>query len=318
MMMQRSKSPESTTPARATYRIGPVCVELVTSIPDVAAAYHALYAPFAVDRRSDDGDATYQVRVFRRRSWRSGLAHFHIESDVEDTFTVRRMSRVLPHVEGAVNLCIAHYMPRYLMLHAAALTRNGVGVVIPGGPGFGKTTLAAALTARGWQYASDEFAMIDPRDGSLTPYPKALSIKSGSFELLKAFGVPVGAAPEFDRADKGAIRLLPAAAFRPDAIASRARIALVVFPDMAPDRPPAAALMSQAEGVFEMSRRCFNLLRFRSQAIETLADVAREAPCVRLQTGELDATCRLLERTMDALLEKPDAASPAIQSLHAA
>ncbi|HPF38881.1 MAG TPA: hypothetical protein P5081_21545 [Phycisphaerae bacterium] len=280
---------------RATYQIGSVGVTLVTPIAEVAAAYDALYAPFRMSSGRTD-EASFEVRVDRRRSRRTGLAHYHITSDVEDVFTVRRLSRVLPHVEGAINLCIARYMPRYLLLHAAALTREGVGVIIPGGPGFGKTTLAAALTSRGWKYASDEFAMIDTVDGSIVPYPKALSVKTGSMDLLKSFGLPVDAAPTFDRADKGAIRLLPARAIHADAVASSARIRLVVFPALTPGVEPDVAPMSPAESVFEMSRRCFNLLRFRAEAIGILSRVATSCHSYRLRSGALEATCNLMDR----------------------
>ncbi|MCB9852195.1 MAG: hypothetical protein H6819_03795 [Phycisphaerales bacterium] len=285
---------------RSTYRIGPVRVTLATSEPRVAAAYDALYAPFRINAAEGGTEASFEVRVLRRRSRRTGLSHYHITSDVDDVFTVRKMSRVLPHVEGAVNLCIARFMPRYLLLHAAAMTRDGVGVIIPGGPGFGKTTLAAALTSRGWRYASDEFAMIDGRDGSIVPYPKALSIKSGSFDVLKSFGLPVDAAPTFDRADKGAIRLLPACAIRPDAIASATPIRLIVFPSLMPDAAPVATPMSQAESVFEMSRRCFNLLRFRSEAISLLSRIAKSARSERLQSGDLETTCRIMDRLAES------------------
>lgn len=301
MITTDSISRPSNRPMRSTYRIGPVCVTLVTSDRDVATAYDALYAPFRVEA-ADGGDASFEVRVVRRRSRRTGLSHYHITSDVEDEFTVRRVSRVLPHVEGAVNLCIARFMPRYLLLHAAALTHKGVGVIIPGGPGFGKTTLAAALTARGWQYASDEFAVIDGRNGSIVPYPKALSIKTGSFDVLKSFGLPVDSAPTFDRADKGAIRLLPANAIRHNAIASPATIGLVVFPALTPESAPSPTPMSQAESVFDMSRRCFNLLRFRSEAIGTLSSIAKSAKSYRLRTGDLDATCRIMEQLTDSVL----------------
>lgn len=284
---------------RSVYRIGCVTVELLTSVPEVAAAYRALYGPFAIKEPGTEEDARFQVRVYRKRSWRTGLAHYHIESDVDETFTVRHLSRVMPHVEGAINLCIARTLPRYLLLHAAALTCNGVGVIAPGGPGFGKTTLAAALTSRGWQYGSDEFAMIEPRTGTLVPYPKAFSIKSGACELLRSFGLPIGAAPAFDRTDKGEIRLLPARAIRGNAIAGASRVGLIVFPTLAPGAAPMAMPMSQAEAVFEMTRRCFNLLRFRSQAIEILAEVVRGAHCYRIRTGDLRETCRMMEALAD-------------------
>ena len=301
-----------------SYQIGPVHVTLSCRLRPVVDAYHALYETFASDARPNDGSAAFDVSVFRRRSRWTGLSHYHIQSDVEDAFTVRRLSRVLPHIEGAVNLCIARYMPKHLLLHAGALTRSGVGVILPGGPGFGKSTLTAALTARGWNYASDEFAMLNDRNGSLVPYPKALSIKTGSFDLLREFGVPVDAAACFDRADKGAIRLLPARSIRRDAVASASPIGLIVFPTLAPGCQPVATPMSQAEAVFEMSRRCFNLLRYRSRAIEILSGIAKSALCFRLRSGDLAATCDIMERLAGDAASRPRAAESKRLSLNAA
>jgi len=45
-------------------------------------------------------------------------------------------------------------------LHAAAVTRNGLGVLIVGPPGSGKSTLAIGLIRRGWNYLSDDALLL--------------------------------------------------------------------------------------------------------------------------------------------------------------
>ncbi|MGZ9212953.1 MAG: hypothetical protein ACXW6K_14645 [Candidatus Binatia bacterium] len=45
-------------------------------------------------------------------------------------------------------------------LHAAAVTRNGLGVLIVGPPGSGKSTLAIGLIRRGWNYLSDDAVLL--------------------------------------------------------------------------------------------------------------------------------------------------------------
>jgi HprK-related kinase A len=285
----------------ATYRIGPVGVRFHCRDASMAKAYCELNVAYATNPPGDADEACFDVRVSRRRSRRTGLRHFHIESNVEDRFTVRRMDRVLPHVECSINLCIARLMPRYLLLHASTVTRHGVAAIFPGGPGFGKSTLAAALTARGWRYGSDEFAMIDPVNGAVDPYPKALSIKSGSVRILAAQGVPVDRAPRFDSRDKGAIRLLPPHLIRRDCVASRAAARMIVLPALTPKASPSFARISRGEAVFEMVRRCFNTLRFRDRAIDVLERLTRGAACYRLTVGDLGRTCELIEREFDSI-----------------
>jgi hypothetical protein len=58
-----------------------------------------------------------------------------------------------------------------IWLHAAALA-DAQGAWLFAAPcGAGKSSLAGELVARGWIYLSDEIAAIDPRDGTVAPFP---------------------------------------------------------------------------------------------------------------------------------------------------
>ena len=95
-------------------------------------------------------------------------------------------------------------------------------------------------------------------------------------------------------------RLLPAHAIRPDAVAPVAPVRLIVLPQLNAEHAPKMVRISRGEAVFEMARRCFNVLRFRSSAINILEELTRGAACFRMTVGELGQTCRLIERTFDA------------------
>ena len=64
-------------------------------------------------------------------------------------------------LEWGLNWCVAGHAHQYLMLHAAALERNGRAVILPGDPGAGKSTLTAALMLSGWRLLSDEITLVD-------------------------------------------------------------------------------------------------------------------------------------------------------------
>jgi hypothetical protein len=70
-----------------------------------------------------------------------------------------------------------------LALHAAALRWKGRSIILPGISGTGKSTLAAALLARGGELFSDEVALV-LGDGTLAPIPLPPGLKSGSWPLL--------------------------------------------------------------------------------------------------------------------------------------
>ncbi len=274
------------------YQIGPVGITLDCEIRRVLESYHDRYQPYAIARPTS---CTFPVSVFARRSWRSGRRHIHIQGDIAEAFTVRREHQVLPHIEAVINLSIARHLPHYIQIHAAVLTRGERALVVAGSPGAGKTTLAAALLTRGWRYATDEFALIDPDTLQVVPYPKTLSIKSGSVEMLRDIGFPIED-EVFHRGDKGPIRCISPLRCRPDAVAETCGIAMVVFPRCEPavDQPRLAG-MSNAEGAFEMSRRCFNFLKYRRLSLETILAATRRAAFFRLESGPLTQTCDLIE-----------------------
>jgi hypothetical protein len=69
---------------------------------------------------------------------------------------------------------------RFLILHAAALERNGEALCIAGRGMSGKTLLATHLVSRGWRVLSDEYAFIEPLSGYVVPFPKLLFVRSSS------------------------------------------------------------------------------------------------------------------------------------------
>lgn len=68
-------------------------------------------------------------------------------------------------------------------LHAASLAKCGMGLLLCGQPGAGKSTLALELVDAGFQYAGDDVALIGA-DGTICGVPFALTLKKGSWELL--------------------------------------------------------------------------------------------------------------------------------------
>ncbi|MFH1212561.1 MAG: hypothetical protein V1681_00590 [Candidatus Neomarinimicrobiota bacterium] len=63
-----------------------------------------------------------------------------------------------------------------LKLHAAALAQESMGYIFCGAPSAGKTSLAITLMQSGWQFLSDEFALLDSA-GQIIPFPRNLIIK---------------------------------------------------------------------------------------------------------------------------------------------
>jgi hypothetical protein len=73
-----------------------------------------------------------------------------------------------------------------LFIHAAAVELRGRGYVLVGGPGVGKTSVAAVLVRSGAGYLSDEIALLDPQHGSLHPFALPLAVKPWTAKAIGA------------------------------------------------------------------------------------------------------------------------------------
>ncbi|MBK1663200.1 serine kinase [Rhodospirillum rubrum] len=69
-------------------------------------------------------------------------------------------------------------------LRAASVVRDGRAVVLAGAAGVGKSTLAAALMAKGWGLLADEVTLIDPRTLLIPPALGRIKLWKDSATLL--------------------------------------------------------------------------------------------------------------------------------------
>ena len=93
---------------------------------------------------------------------------------------------VLDHLFWHVNTEAMRQTGDYFIVHAGAVVSpGGEGLVLPSDSGGGKSTLVAALVRTGFGYLSDEAAAFDPVTRRLHPFPKALTLKRGAFELFR-------------------------------------------------------------------------------------------------------------------------------------
>lgn len=82
----------------------------------------------------------------------------------------------------AVCRIVAERVRTHFLIHGAALSHRGQGIVLAGDPGHGKSTLTLALVRRGCRFLSDEFAALGRADRLLHPFPRNLQLVAGTLE----------------------------------------------------------------------------------------------------------------------------------------
>jgi HprK-related kinase A len=210
----------------------------------------------------------------------------------------------LPMLESGLNWLVWTSLARFLLLHAAVLEHRGSAIILPGPSGVGKSTLCAALAARGWRLLSDEVAMVRPQDGRLQPYPRPISLKNESIGMI-ARRVPAARfSRRFDDTAKGTVAFMRAP---PEAIA-RAGIPaaprLVVFPRYAGGAPLELAPLEKAETFMRLIGHSSNYLTLLETGFETLATLVESCEHYALSYGALDDAVSAIEDLAPATRER--------------
>ena len=134
--------------------------------------------------------------------------------------------RIIAVTAGTTGDVLARYVGQrannLLLLHAGAVERDGLALVMPAVPGSGKSTLTAALAMRGWRLLSDEFGAYDPQSASFCPVLKPVALKNRSIEVIRRFAPDAVLGPVFAKTRKGDVAHL---ASPPQAVAARGRTA---------------------------------------------------------------------------------------------
>jgi hypothetical protein len=161
----------------------------------------------------------------------------------------------------------------HVLLHAACVARPlGAGLLLPGGPGAGKSTLAAACVGAGFAYLSDELAAIDYRTGLLAPYAKPLVLDGGQLVPASSLGhvATVAAAP-----------------------------AALVFPRYKADASLAQVPLDPGWALLALAAHAINLAALGANALAWLAGLALACPAWQLTHGDAGAAAAAIEQSAE-------------------
>jgi len=172
-----------------------------------------------------------------------------------------------------------------IVLHAGLVSSRGRGVLMPGLPDAGKTTLVAGLVRAGFAYLSDEAAVFDPRTGRFHAFPRPLGMEVSTLELFP--GLERRLPPELRQSDR-MTRHVPATAIRPRSIGSSCRLRFVVVPEYRAGADTTLTPVGRAETLVLLSGSAFAPERFATQGLRPMAGALAKADCYRLRAGGLE------------------------------
>jgi HprK-related kinase A len=277
---------------RIAIAVGPVRFRVGSDWAEPVAALRSLYSGYP----DADGPCDFTVRLEAERPWRRWVRP---SVAIRGDYTLPdAMPMALEHgllaAEMGMNLQMALGYRRHLLLHAATVERDGRALILTGLSGSGKSTLAALLGERGWRLMGDEFALLDLTDGTLHPFPRAISLKNESVAALQAVG-PDRFGPWLRGTPKGTIRHLRP---QPGAIARMhepAAPSAILFPRFGRNLERTIRPVGAAEVFVRLTQAATNYVALGEPAFAALTRLVTDVAAFAIDYPSTEAALALVD-----------------------
>lgn len=276
---------------------GPFVACVRSALPALAVALERMYADYPV---LDDGTpADFDVLLRSPRGLRRLLkpqVYFHYNGLAP--FQPLPLDQTYPMFEWAMNWCVSSHAQSWLVIHAAVVERDGAAVILPAPPGSGKSTLCAALVARGWRLLSDELTLIRLDDGRIDPLPRPVSLKNGAIDVIRAWAPEAHLSPPVADTVKGTVAHMRV----PRASVARAQEPAlpgwIVFPKWRAGATAELAPVPQARAHLRLAENAFNYSLLGPAGFTTAARLIDDTRTFDFSYGTLDDAMEVFERLL--------------------
>lgn len=273
-------------------QVGPVGFRVGSDWAAPIEALRALYRDYPEPAQGCD----FTVRLEAEKPWRGWLRpSVAIRGDyVLPDAAPLSLEHGLLAAEMGMNLQMALGQKRYLLLHASSVEKDGRALLMTGHSGSGKSTLAAILGERGWRLMGDEFALLDPADGRLHAFPRAVSLKNGAISVVAGIADETRLGPLLTGTPKGSIRHLRPRSQALERMAEPATPALILFPRFGRDLDAAVRLVGAAEVFVRLTQASTNYVALGEAGFVALSEVVRSVPARAIDYPDTESALALV------------------------
>lgn len=261
----------------------------------LAAQLQAVYRNFAFIGNAPWADLHIQIERPRNlRRWFGPQVVFRC--DGRQPFEPFPADSPVPLLEWGGNWLIGQRLNDLLLLHAGAVERDGLALVLPALPGSGKSTLTAALSLSGWRLLSDEFGAYDPQLQAFRAMLKPVALKNESIDAIRRFAPHAPIGPLFPKTRKGAVAHLSA---EPDAVTRRlepARPGAVILPRWVGGSPTVIEPLPPDRVFAALAFNAFNYSTLGAISFDAVVSIARQCPGWTLIYSDLSDALSVIDR----------------------
>ncbi len=250
-----------------------------------------MYGDFPVGHPQDFADFHISLASpgFLRR-WVRPQVNFYF--DGVPSFKPLPLGQAYPMMEWGLNWCIASQCHQYLIIHAAAIERNGRAAILPAPPGSGKSTLCAGLVARGWRLLSDELTLLDVERGTVQALSRPINLKNESIGVVRRFQPDAVMTPPVSDTVKGTVALMRPPRDSVRRVCEPARPAWIIFPRFRRAAPATFSRYSKGRTCLTFAEQSFNYDIYGVRRFEAVAREIESCDCFEFTYGDLEEAAR--------------------------
>ncbi len=269
------------------FKAGPFVIQVQSTLNGMIECLGLLYADYPLV--NENGFYDFHVNLTRPRNLRAWIrpqALFIFDGEIP--FKPLPLGQAFALFEWGLNWCISNNAHQYLIVHAAALERDGKALIFPGPPGTGKSTLCAALASRGWRLLSDELLLLSLVDQRIAAIPRPISLKNDSIEIIRRFEPSTIIGPELADTAKGRVAHMRTPRDSVERAAETADSAWIVFPKYTASAPANLIPFPKGHAFMRSAQNAINYGLLGAPAFDLLADVIDRCACYEFGYGDLE------------------------------
>ena len=277
---------------------GPFVTRIRSRIPSVAEEISSLYPDCEVHNADSFYDFDCELRPPRslRRFYRPQVVFL---SDQRVVFKPLPRHQAYPMLEWGMNWCIASHVQNRLVLHAAALERNGRALILPAPPGSGKSTLCAALASHGWRLMTDESVLVALDTAEISGPARPISLKNASINVIRDFCPEANVNTPVHDTLKGTVAHMRPPRDAVERARQRAPPAWVVFPRFRPGADTRLLDRAPGEAFMGLVANAFNYAALGGRAFHAIGDLVDRTRAFDFTYSRLDEAMATFEALAD-------------------
>lgn len=279
--------------------VGPYVYKFRSNLQNIVSGLQTLYGDFPLAGAEEfvDFDVALQCTGLSQRL--RGRAEFLF--DRQSPFETIPQGQSYAFLEWGMNWCVSLHANEYLKLHAAVVARRGRGIIMPGIPGAGKSTLCAALALTGWRVLSDEHALIPPHSTQLVPLCRPVSLKNESIEVIRSFAPAAVFGPLSKETHKGVVAHIKADLTTDSHERELLPAAAMLFPRYSTTEPQGLRPRRRTESFIIAAYHSFNYSMMGEVGFHAMKTLMETVPCYDLVYRDLDWAVHTVDELAAAL-----------------